>query len=243
MLLMRPPVGRTHPLMCNPACIDFGVRVVTADDVGGKQVIEVGSMNVNGSLRETIEAHGPATYIGVDLGEGPGVDEVCPAEALIARFGEESFDLVVCTEMLEHAREWRVVVTNLKHLVAPGGVLLVTTRSKGFPYHEYPFDYWRFEPDDMRAIFADFSIEVLERDTYMPGVFMKARRTNTAKSEPDLGNYKLYSIVAARRCKHIAPLDHALFRVRYPIERFLKTLIPKSFRDAVRTRVGSGPQG
>jgi SAM-dependent methyltransferase len=229
--------------MCNPACIDFGVRVVTVEDVRGKRVIEVGSMNVNGSLRETIEAHRPAKYIGVDLGEGPGVDEVCPAEALVARFGEESFDLVVCTEMLEHVREWRVVVTNLKRLVASGGVLLVTTRSKGFPYHEYPFDYWRFEPDDMRAIFADFSIEVLEPDTYMPGVFMKARRTNTAKAAPDLGAYKLYSIVAARRCKHITPFDIALFRVRYPVERFLKNVIPKSFRDAVRVRLGAGGRG
>jgi len=229
--------------MCNPACIDFGVRVVTAEDVRGKRVIEVGSMNVNGSLRETIEAHGPAKYIGVDLGEGPGVDEVCPAEALVARFGEESFDLVVCTEMLEHVREWRVVVTNLKRLVASGGVLLVTTRSRGFPYHEYPFDYWRFEPEDMRAIFADFSIEVLERDTYMPGVFMKARRTNTAKPEPDLGNYKLYAIVAARRCKHITPFDIALFRVRYPIEQCFKNVIPKSFRDALRARLGGGRKG
>jgi len=229
--------------MCNPACIDFGARVVSVDDVRGKRVIEVGSMNVNGSLRATIEALGPAKYIGVDLGEGPGVDEVCPAEALVARFGEASFDLVVCTEMLEHVREWRVAVTNLKGLVAPGGVLLVTTRSKGFPYHEYPFDYWRFEPDDMRAIFADFAIEVLERDTYMPGVFMKARRKAADAPEPHLGDYKLYAIVAARRCKHITPLDVALFRVRYPVEQFLKTAIPKSVRDAVRRSLGGAARG
>ena len=231
--------------MCNPACIDFGARVVNAEDVRGKRVIEVGSMNVNGSLRATIEALGPAKYVGVDLGEGPGVDEVCPAEALEARFGEASFDLVVCTEMLEHVREWRVAVTNLKHLVAPGGVLLITTRSKGFPYHEYPYDYWRFEPDDMRAIFTDFAIEALERDTYMPGVFMKARRKDPNAPEPDLAHYKLYAIVAARRCKHITGIDLALFRVRYPIERFLKTAIPKSVRDAVKTRLGDGfePKG
>ena len=174
--------GMAHPECATQPASIFAARVVTVDDVRGKRVIEVGSMNVNGSLRATIEALGPAKYVGVDLGEGPGVDEVCPAENLVARFGEASFDLVVCTEMLEHVREWRVVVANLKQLVAPGGVVLLTTRSKGFPYHEYPFDYWRYEPADLRAIFADFAIEALERDTYMPGVFLRARRDDRARA-------------------------------------------------------------
>ena len=234
--------GMAHPRMCNPACIDFAERVVTVDDVRGKRVIEVGSMNVNGSLRATIEALGPAKYVGVDLGEGPGVDEVCPAENLVARFGEASFDLVVCTEMLEHVREWRVVIANLKQLVAPGGVVLLTTRSKGFPYHEYPFDYWRYEPADLRAIFADFAIEALERDTYMPGVFLRARRDDHARA-PDLDGYKLYAIVAARRCKRITGFDLALFRVRYPVEQFLKAAIPKSVKDFVRTALLGGSRG
>ena len=223
--------------MCNPACIDFAERIVTADDVRGKRVIEVGSMNVNGSLRATIAALGPAEYVGVDLAEGPGVDEVCSAEQLVDRFGPDAFDLVVCTEMLEHVREWRVVIANLKRLVAPDGVILITTRSKGFPYHEYPFDYWRYEPDDMRAIFADFAIEALERDTYMPGVFMRARRDDHAPA-PGLDDYKLYAIVAARRCKRISDLDVALFRIRYPVERFFKAAIPQSVKDFVRVSLG-----
>ena len=225
--------------MCNPACIDFAASVLRPLDVRGKRVIEVGSMNVNGSLRDTIEAMSPASYVGVDLATGPGVDEVCPAEHLVDRFGTEAFDLVVCTEMLEHVREWRVVVDNLKRLVADDGVLLITTRSKGFPYHEYPFDYWRYEPEDMRAIFADFTIERLERDSYMPGVFMKARKRG-GSAAPDLGDYRLYTIVAARKRVHVSDLDIALFRVRYPIERFLKAVIPQRVKDFVRVSVLRG---
>lgn len=225
--------------MCNPACVDFAARVLRADDVGGKRVIEVGSMNVNGSLRPTIEALGPGDYVGVDLAEGPGVDEVCPAELLVARFGAESFDIVVCTEMLEHVREWRVVVDNLKRLVKPGGLILITTRSKGFPYHEFPFDYWRYEPEDMRAIFADHAIEALERDTYMPGVFLRARRDDHAPA-PELAGYKLYSIVAARKCRRISALDMALFRLRHPVERFVKAVVPKPLKDFVRVSLLGG---
>jgi SAM-dependent methyltransferase len=225
--------------MCNPACIDFAARTLAAADVAGKRVIEVGSMNVNGSLRETIEALGPAAYVGVDLAEGPGVDEVCPAEKLTERFGDAAFDLVVCTEMLEHVREWRTVIENLKRLVAPGGILLVTTRSKGFPYHEYPFDFWRFEPDDMRAIFADFAVETVERDSYMPGVFMRARRDDHAPAPP-LEGHKLYSIVAGRKCLRISALDIALFRVRHPIERFVKAVVPQPVKDFVKSAISGG---
>lgn len=225
--------------MCNPACIEFAATALAAGDVAGKRVIEVGSMNVNGSVKPVIEALGPSRYVGVDIAPGPGVDEVCRAEDLVSRFGPESFDVVVSTEMLEHVREWRVVIANLKRLVAPGGLVVVTTRSKGFPYHEFPYDYWRYEDADLRAIFADFRIEALAPDTFMPGIFLKARRDDHAPP-PELDDYRLYSIVAGRRCKRITALDTLLFRLRYPVERFLKDTIPQPAKDFVRSLLGGG---
>lgn len=225
--------------MCNPACIDFGRRVLAPGEVSGRDVIEVGSMNVNGSLRADVEAMGPRSYVGVDLGEGPGVDVVCPAQDLVARFGRESFDLVICTEMLEHVREWRLAVSNLKNLLRPGGVLLVTTRSRGFPYHEFPFDFWRYEAEDVRRIFSDLELEAVEPDTFMPGIFFKARRP-AAFRETTTGDVRLWSIVAARRCLRVTDLDIALFRVRYPIERLLKAIVPQAVKDFVRVRLLGG---
>jgi SAM-dependent methyltransferase len=219
--------------MCNPACLDFAERVLPADLVRGRRVIEVGSMNVNGSVRAGLEALGPAKYVGVDLGEGPGVDQVCPADRLLERFGPKSFDLVVSTEMLEHVLDWRTAVENLKGLVADGGHLLITTRSRGFPYHEFPYDYWRYEQDDMRRIFADFTIEALEPDSFMPGVFMLARRDG-ARPVVDLSQVALYSIVAGARRTELTGLDRAVFRVRHPVEQFLKRIIPQRAKDFVK---------
>src|SRR5262245_27728467 len=113
--------------MCHDACIDFGRRNIHSSDVKEKDVLEVGSRDINGSLRPYIASLGPRSYVGVDSERGPGVDEVCPAEQLIHRFGSESFDLVISTEMLEHVRDWRAVVSNLKRTVRPGGTLLFTT--------------------------------------------------------------------------------------------------------------------
>ena len=226
--------------MCNPACLDFAERVLPASLVRGRRVLEVGSMNVNGSVRAGIEALGPSKYVGVDLGEGPGVDEVCPADRLLERFGPASFDLVVSTEMLEHVLDWRTAITNLKGLVADGGHLLVTTRSHGFPYHEFPYDYWRYELDDMRRIFADFTIEALEPDSFMPGVFMLARREGAARTV-DLSNVALYSIVAGRRRLQLSELDKAVFRVRHPVEQFLKRVVPQGVKDFAKGLLpGSG---
>ncbi len=162
--------------MCHPAVLEFGRRNLHRSDVAGKKVLEVGAYNVNGSLREKVLTMEPDAYLGVDLRAGPGVDEVCDAGQLIERYGPESCDLVICTEMLEHAADWMTVCRNLKGVLRPGGVLLLTTRSPGFPWHEYPGDHWRFEPADLERIFGDLSIEALEPDPGEPGVFLRARK-------------------------------------------------------------------
>lgn len=184
--------------MCDYACIDFGKRVLRQEDISGKRVIEVGSFNVNGSLRAVIQRFQPAEYIGVDIVAGPGVDQICASEKLIKRFGSQSFDVVVSTEMVEHVRDWKKVVHNLKTVLRPGGLLLISTRSEGFPYHGYPSDFWRYEGRDMEFIFSDFEIKVLEVDPEEPGVFLLARKPRDF-FEKNTGEYMLYSMILDRR--------------------------------------------
>src|SRR5262245_30718772 len=133
----------------------FALDHISRVDVEGKSVPEVGSYNVNGSFRDHICYFGPASYFGVDVAAGPGVDQVCRVEDLLTAFGAASFDLIVSTEMLEHVAEWRPAVRNLKECVKPWGKLVITTRSYRFPLHQYPDDYWRFETYDLQCIFAD----------------------------------------------------------------------------------------
>ena len=204
--------------MCNKACLDFGEKYLTAGDIAGSRVLEVGSRDVNGSLRQIVAELGPREYVGVDIEIGPGVDEVCDVFELANRFGKESFDVVMSTEMIEHVLDWRAAISELKQVVKPGGVLLITTRSKGFPYHDYPSDYWRFEISDMQRIFADMKIEALEPDTSDPGVLLLARKP-AGFVETDLAGEALYSMITEKRSLRLGTLDVLSFKFR----KFLKS--------------------
>lgn len=154
----------------------FGQAVLQNADIHEKRVVEVGSMNINGSLRQHIEALQPASYVGVDFLAGVGVDVVCDAGDLASRFGDESFDVVISTEMLEHAENWRGAIDAMKRVLTPEGLLLLTARAPGFKLHGYPHDWHRFTIADMRRIFADFHIDRLESDPQVPGVMISARK-------------------------------------------------------------------
>lgn len=222
--------------MCTPACLSFAESALSGEDVIGKDVLEVGARDFNGSLRLPVEALRPARYLAVDMLPGPGVDVVCKAEHLVDRLGPESFDVVISTEMLEHVQAWRPVISNLKRVLRPGGVLVVTTRSKGFPFHGCPGDFWRYETDDLRVIFGDFTIERLERDELSsPGVFLKARKA-TPFREADLGAYKLYSIIRGRRIVDVCSLDVLAMIVAASGWKGMNALLPSSVTDVIRKR-------
>lgn len=113
-------------------------------DLREKSVLEVGSYNVNGSVRELFIGE----YVGVDILEGPGVDRVVDAHNLSEAFENEQFDVVLCLEMLEHDSAPWVSCVELGKVLKPGGTLIVTARGNGFPEHNNP-DRWRFMKEGM----------------------------------------------------------------------------------------------
>jgi len=213
--------------MCHVGCVVFAILNLNISDVKDKRIIEVGSLDVNGSLRPIILNWGPSEYIGVDISKGKGVDVICNAENLEAMFGTESFDVVISTELLEHVKNWRKVISNFKKICKPNGIILITTVSYGFPYHGYPHDYWRYELADMKTIFSDCIIKKLEASAHVNAVFIKAKKPKCFV-EHDLSTYTLYCITANKRVK--VPYASRSFLLRYLVKKLLSSTL-KILRD------------
>lgn len=93
------------------------------------------------------------TTLDVDASKNPDV----VGDAHILPFKDESFEMVVCSEMLEHADDPRKVIAEIRRVLKPEGRVVFTTRF-AFPIHDAPNDYWRFTPYGLRKLFSEFEI-------------------------------------------------------------------------------------
>lgn len=179
--------------------LEFFILNADAKEFAGKDVLEVGSKYVNGSVRPFIERFlRPKTYIGVDIEPGRYVDLIVSADKLVEHFGENIFDVVIATELLEHVENWRAVIDNVKRVLKPSGYLYITTCSLGFQYHGFPHDFWRYEIGDMKKIFLDFEIIGIQKDPGSPSVFLKARKLGDLRSV-QTSDISLYSVILGKR--------------------------------------------
>lgn len=115
------------------------------------RVLEIGSQNINGSIRDLFED--ADEYVGIDMVEGPGVDLVLNASKSLQHFGQLSFDTIICCETLEHDLYFYDTVEQIYQMLRLGGFLIITTPTFGFPLHRHPKDYWRFGEDAYREVF------------------------------------------------------------------------------------------
>lgn len=117
-------------------------------------VLDVGSMDVNGTCRPIFETL-KWKYVGCDVEAGKNVDRVADATALVSVFGEESFDCVVSCETLEHMFDPIRAVEQMVKVLKPKGLLILTAAGNGFMEHRHPVDCWRPMPDGMKYLLRD----------------------------------------------------------------------------------------
>ena len=88
----------------------------------------------------------------MDVVENPAAELRGPVEALPVE--DASFDVVLCTQVLEHCDDPAQAVRELRRVTAPGGRVLASTHGVQV-YHPSPEDYWRWTHAGLRRLFTE----------------------------------------------------------------------------------------
>lgn len=94
-------------------------------------VLDIGSLDINGNNHYLLSDS--CLYLGVDVGPGRNIDMVAPAHMLA--FPDETFDLILSMESLEHDKYWDKTLENAVRMLKPGGLLMITCATTGRPEH------------------------------------------------------------------------------------------------------------
>lgn len=122
--------------------------------LGERRDLRVLDVGCGGKPYLPLLAERASAYFGVDAVAGEWVDDVAPAESL--PYEDESFDVVICTQVLEHVDDPPKVLSEIERVLAPGGVAFLSTHGV-YLYHPDPSDsdrdYWRWTHSGLSRIF------------------------------------------------------------------------------------------
>ena len=118
-------------------------------DFGRYRVLDVGC-----GLKpyEPLFAPFVSSYVGVDPVDNPHAELKGAVEDLPV--DDDSFDVVLCIQVLEHCVDPATGIRELCRVTGPGGRVLASTHGV-MTYHPAPTDYWRWTHAGLAKLFTD----------------------------------------------------------------------------------------
>lgn len=150
----------------------------------GLRVLEIGSYDVNGSIRKVFAG---SSYTGVDLCEGPGVDLVESGHKVA--LPDQTFDVTLSMECFEHNQHWGATFANMHRMTKKDGLVIVSCAGRGRLEHgtrraapkgspgtqAIGSDYYKnlrprdFEALDLAHLFTKWHVCAIGTDVYFVG--------------------------------------------------------------------------
>lgn len=78
---------------------------------------------------------------------------------------DESQDLIMAIELLEHTDHFWKAINEMIRVCKINGYLFITVPAYKYPKHEYPIDKWRIGPKTLRKFFPDSHFKIIEFET------------------------------------------------------------------------------
>lgn len=142
------------------------MQALVAPVAAGNRVLDVGA-GVFGAVQFLAEH---SELAGLDL---VAVDQSYTAQEIVLRdfpqinylladvealpFSDDSFDVVIAGEIVEHMEDPKILAKELMRVVKPGGTMVLstvdTTCDDAIAHGEYPEHLWEFTPEDLLDLF------------------------------------------------------------------------------------------
>ena len=140
--------------------LDFKERYLKDRDTEPLLILDLGSLDVNGSYREYFDVS-PWLYRGVDMAQGENVDIVLEDPYDWKTIRSNSVDVLISGQAFEHIEFFWITMLEIERVLRPGGLCCIIAPSGGSE-HRYPVDCWRFYSDGFAALGQFARLEVLE---------------------------------------------------------------------------------
>jgi SAM-dependent methyltransferase len=136
---------------------DIPLKIV---DVGARAPKRLNQAAHRSSYRHLFEGSG-WNYRGLDTTPGDKVDIVTPDPCCWDSIKDETIDVIVSGQALEHVEfPWKTA-SEISRVLRPGGLACLIVPSAG-PEHSYPLDCWRIYPDGIKALAKWANLQVVE---------------------------------------------------------------------------------
>ena len=90
-------------------------------------ILEVGSLDVNGNMRDLFKFS--KNYMGIDLIKGPNVDLVMDGAQIDSL--KDKFDIVISCECFEHAKNWKTIFEKMCKITKDNSFVVISVASTG----------------------------------------------------------------------------------------------------------------
>ena len=128
-------------------------------DYKNLDILEIGSGDTNKNQSAEQIFPNAKVFVQTDVNNSYGHKHLDITSAIQI---EEKFDLVLCTNVLEHIFDIKPAIKNLSYLLKEKGHLVVSVPFI-YPLHDEPEDFWRFTEHALKKLFSDFKILTIKR--------------------------------------------------------------------------------
>lgn len=103
------------------------------------------------------------------------------------QIASESYEVIVCTGLLEHVPDPQRLIDEMRRILTPGGKLVISA-SAIFSFHEGPNNFFHFTPFGFKVLFAEWDRFEMLRGSSMPfetiGILMQRILMQSYMSPP-----------------------------------------------------------